>query len=130
MAVVNLETDYDAAAPTPSTFGVHMECLDIVPGISQMSPGTSQAGSCDMRLGSEKPQLNVCIPGFLPPTQPVSSLIQNAKPVELTRFYRCIYPPQLITMSRSDYDEDMLMAAASMAESCGKFTFLRFYLGE
>jgi len=32
-AVVKPQKDDNPAAPAPTTFGEHMECLDIVPGI-------------------------------------------------------------------------------------------------
>jgi len=54
-AVVKPQTDNDAAAPAPTTLGVLMECLDIVPGIWQMPQVTSRLGSCHIRLGSGKP---------------------------------------------------------------------------
>ena len=40
-AVIQPHTDSDTAAPAPTPFGVLMECLDIVPRISQMPQGTS-----------------------------------------------------------------------------------------
>ena len=51
-AVVKPQTDDDAAEHAPTTFGELMECLDIVPGISQMPQGTSRPGSSHMSLGS------------------------------------------------------------------------------
>jgi len=96
-AVVQLQTDDDAATPAPTTFGEHMECLDIVFGILQMPQGTSRPGSSHMRLGSGKPQLNTSIPGLAPTTEPDSLLTQNGKPVELESFNPCISPPQRIT---------------------------------
>jgi len=89
-AVVQPQTDNDAAAPAPTTFGEPMECLDIVAGISQMLQGTSRPGSSHMRLGSAKPQSNMSIPCLVPTTEPDSSLILNAKPVELISFDPCI----------------------------------------
>jgi len=44
-AVVDLESDDDAAAPALTTFGKLRECLDIVPGISRMLQGISRPGS-------------------------------------------------------------------------------------
>ena len=58
-----------------------MEFLDIVSRVSQMPPGTSQAGSSHMRLGSGKPQSNMSIPCGAPAMELDSSLIQNPKPV-------------------------------------------------
>jgi hypothetical protein len=49
-AVVQPPTDDDAATPAPTTFGELMECLEIVPGISQMPQGTTRPGSSYIRL--------------------------------------------------------------------------------
>jgi len=49
------QTDVDATAPAPTTFGKPMECLDIVPGISQMPQVTSEPWSSHIRLHSVKP---------------------------------------------------------------------------
>jgi hypothetical protein len=54
--VVQPQTDDDALAPPPTTFGELMERLDIVPRMSRMPQGTSRPGSGHMRLGSVKPQ--------------------------------------------------------------------------
>ena len=48
--------DRTAATPSPTTFGKHMQSLDIVPGQWEMPQGTSQSESNHMRLGSWKPQ--------------------------------------------------------------------------
>jgi len=39
--VIQLQTDDVAPAPAPTTFGELLNCLDIVPGISQLPPRTS-----------------------------------------------------------------------------------------
>jgi hypothetical protein len=49
------QTDMTAATPSPTTFGEHMQSLDIVPGQSQMSQVMTRQGSSQMRLGSKKP---------------------------------------------------------------------------
>jgi hypothetical protein len=41
----NPETDKTAAARSPTTFGEHMQALDIVPGQSQMPQGISRQGN-------------------------------------------------------------------------------------
>jgi len=89
-AVVQLQTDDHAAVPAPTTFWERMECLDIAPGILQMPQGISHPGSSSMTLGSGKSQSNMSISGLAPTTEPDSLLIQNAKPVELIRFYLSI----------------------------------------
>jgi hypothetical protein len=85
-AVVQPRTDQDAAAPAPTTFTELMEYLDIVPGISRMPQGTSRPGSSRMKIGSGQLQSNIRIPCLAPASEPDSSLIQNAKPVELVSF--------------------------------------------
>jgi len=115
-AVIQPKTDNDAVAPAPPTFGDLMECVDIVPGISQMPLATSRPGSSHMRLGTGKPQSNTSRYGLAPATEPDSSLIQNAKPVELVTLYPCIEPLQQITISISDSNEDMVTAPVSLEE--------------
>ena len=61
-AVVQPQTNDDAPAPAPTTFGELMESLDIVPGISQRPEGTCQPGNSHIRLGSLKPQSKSSIP--------------------------------------------------------------------
>ena len=65
-AVLELQTDDDAAAPAPTIVGELMECLDIDPGISQMLQPTSHPGSCSIRLGAGKPQSDRDIAGLAP----------------------------------------------------------------
>jgi len=55
-AVVKPQIDKTAATPSPTTFGGHMQTLDIVRGQSPMTAVTSRPGSSQMRLGSESPQ--------------------------------------------------------------------------
>jgi len=66
LAVVQPQTDEDAAALALKTFGELMECLDIVPGIPQMPQGTSRPGSSHMRLGSGKLQSNMSLSCLAP----------------------------------------------------------------
>jgi len=47
LAVIEPQTDDDAAAPAPTSFGELMECVGIVSGISHMPRGTSPPGSSD-----------------------------------------------------------------------------------
>jgi hypothetical protein len=88
--VVQPQTDDDASAPPPITFGEHMERLEIVPGISQMLQGTSRPGSSHIRLGSVKPQSNTSISGLEPAVELDTSPLLKAKPVEPVSFYPCI----------------------------------------
>jgi len=90
LAVVPPHTDNNAEAPALTTFGDQMECLEIVPGISQMPQGTSRPGGCHMRLGSGKPGLNISVPCLVSATEPDSLRIQNAKHVNFVCFDPCI----------------------------------------
>jgi len=90
LAGVQPQTNDDALAPQPATFGELMESLDIVPGISQRPQGTSWPGSSHIGLGSVKPQSTSCIPGGEPAAEPDSSMLLKAKPIEPVNFYPCI----------------------------------------
>jgi len=95
-AVVQPQTNDDAPAPPPTTFGELMESVDIVPGISQRPQGTSPPGSSHIRLGSVMPQSKSSIPSGEPAAEPDSSTLLKAKPVEPASsvepvsFYPCI----------------------------------------
>jgi len=86
-AVVQSQTNDDAPAPPPTTFGELMESFDIVPGISQRPQGTSGPGWSHIRLGSVKPQSKSSIPSGEPAAEPDLSTLLNAKPVEPGSFY-------------------------------------------
>jgi len=81
-AVVQPQMNDDAPAPPPTTFGELMECVDIVPGISQRPQGTPRPGSSHIQLGSVKPQSKSSIPSSEPAAEPDSSTLLKAKPVE------------------------------------------------
>jgi len=89
-AIVQPQTDDEAAAPASTTFWELMEGLEIVPRISHMPQGTSQPGSSHMRLGSMKPQWDASISGLLPAAEPNMSPLLKAKPDEPVSFYPCI----------------------------------------
>jgi hypothetical protein len=89
-AVVQQQTNDDALAPPPKTFGELMESLDIVPGIMQRPQGTSRPGISHIRLGSVKPLSKSSIPRGEPAAEPDLSTLLNAKPVEPVSFYPCI----------------------------------------
>ena len=91
--VVQPQTDDDASAPPPTTFGELMERLDIVPGISQMPQRTSRPGSSHIWLGSVKLQSITSISGLEPTAEPDKSPFLQAKPVEPVSCYLCIKPP-------------------------------------
>jgi len=90
LVVVQPQTDDDASAPPPTSFGELMERLDIVPGISQMPQGTSRPGSSHIRLGSVKPQSNTMISGLEPAAKRDTLPLLKAKPVEPVSFYPCL----------------------------------------
>jgi len=93
LTVVNHQIDWIAATPSPTTFGEHMQTLQIVSGQSQMPAVTSWPGSSHMRLGSEKPQSHKFIPLFLPVAEPDSTPILDSKPVEPVSIHPCIKHP-------------------------------------
>jgi len=88
--VVQPQTDDDASAPPPTTFGELMERLDIAPGISQMPQATSRPGSSHIRLGSVKPQSNRTISSLEPAAEPDTLPLLKAKPVEQVSLYPCL----------------------------------------
>jgi len=97
-AVVQLQTDDDAASSTTTPVGQLMVCLDIDPGTSQMPQGTTRPGSSHISLCSGEPQSNTRIPGFAPSAEPDSSPFLIATPAEPVSLYPCISPPQLVAI--------------------------------
>jgi len=89
-AVVWPQTDDDTAAPAPTPFGVVMESLEMVPGVSQIPRRTSRPGSSYIRVGSVKLQSNTGISGLEPPADCNTSSLLKAKHVEPVSFYLCI----------------------------------------
>ena len=71
--VIQPHTDNDTAAPARTTFAPLIECLDMVPGISQMPQGTSRPGSSHIALSSVETLSTTCRPGHEPATEPDSS---------------------------------------------------------
>jgi len=92
-AIVQPQTEDDAAAPAPTTFGELMECLEIVPGIWQMPQWASQPASSHIRLHLVNAQSNSSIPSLEPAAECNKSLLLKAKPVEPVTFYPCRMPP-------------------------------------
>jgi len=88
-AVVQPQTNDDASAPPPTTFGELMESHDIVPGVLQMPQGTSRPRSSHVRLGSVKPQWKLSIPSREAAAEPDSSTLLNAQTVDPVSFYPC-----------------------------------------
>jgi len=92
-AVVNHQIDPIAATPSPTTFGEHMEIIEIFSGQSLMRAVTCRPGSTQMRLGSEKPQSHKFIPLFSHIAEPDSTPIHHTQPVEPVSLYLCIKHP-------------------------------------
>jgi len=92
-AVVQQHMDDDAVTPIPTTIRELLECLDIVPGISRRSQGTSLPGSTHIGLCSVKPQSDTSISGPEPAAERDTSPLVKAKPVEPVSFYPCIQSP-------------------------------------
>jgi len=82
--------DDDAEAPTPATCGVHIGCLEIVPGILQVPQGTSRPGSSHMRLGSMMLQSNTSMSSLQPAAERHMSPLLKAKLDEPVSFYPCM----------------------------------------
>jgi hypothetical protein len=93
LAVVKLQIHITAATASWTTAGEHMQTLAMVRGQLEIPEVTSQAGSSQLRLGSEKPQSNKFIPAFLPNVAANSMAIQDAKPVGPLSFYPCMKHP-------------------------------------
>ena len=109
--VVRLQTDDDAPAPPPTTFGGLMECIDIVPRISQMPQWTSRPGSSHIRLRSVKPHSQSSIPSGVPSAELDSSMLLKAKRVEAVRFHPCKQPA-------ADYHIDIKFRRRDADGSC------------
>ena len=92
-AVVKPQIETTAATPSPITVGEHMQTPEIVRGQSEMPAVTSPPGSCQMWLGSEKPQSHEFIPVLSPGMATDSMPIQDANPVEPVSFYPCMKHP-------------------------------------
>jgi len=92
-AVVKPQIDTTAATPSPTTFGEHIQTIEIVRGQSPMTAVTSRTRSSQIRLGSEKPQSHQFIPVLLPNAATDLVPIHDAKPVEPVSFYPCMQHP-------------------------------------
>jgi len=115
LADVQPQTDDDSSAPAPTTFGEHMQPLDINIGIWQMPQGISAPGSSHITVGSEMPQSNTSIPSLQPGVEPDSSPLLKARPVDPVIFYFC-NTLKLITKYILDSDKDMVTAPLSTEE--------------
>jgi len=85
-AVGKSQTDSTAATPSPTTCGELLQALDIVPGQSQIAQVTTQQGSCQMRLGWDKPQADNHVVPPMPAARPKYSQIEIVKPVQPESF--------------------------------------------
>ena len=86
-AVVQPQTEDDAASSPPMTFGERMQNLDSIPGKLLMRQVTSRPGSCCKRLVSQNPEMHKCIPSFPPNTKRDLVMITESKRVESVSFY-------------------------------------------
>jgi hypothetical protein len=123
-------TDDDTASHAPTTFGDLLECLDIVRRISEIPHGTPRPRSSHLRLGTRKRQSNTIIPGLAPYADPDLLSFLIVKSVELVCIHPSILPPQLITIYKSDLDEEMAMVPAPAEDSRGNLVLLMSYLCE
>jgi hypothetical protein len=80
-AVVQLQTNDEAPAPPPTTFGGHTESLHIVTEISQRPQGTTQPSNSHIGLGLVKPVPKWSVPSSKPAKEPDSSTLLKAKPI-------------------------------------------------
>jgi hypothetical protein len=85
--VVTPQIDTTAATPSLTTFGDHMQTLNIIRRKSKMQAVTFRPGSSQMQLGSGKPQLHNFVPVVSPEVEPDWTLTQDAKPVEPVSVY-------------------------------------------
>jgi len=125
--VVQPQMDDDETFAVPMTVGERMEILHCVAWKSQMPQVTSPPGSCDMKLELWTRQTHERILSVPPAAAPDSTMIPISKHVETVSFNPCIWHPMRITIRKSDSDEDMVTAPASIEESMGKMTFLTIY---
>jgi len=114
----------DAVSSLPMTFGEPMETLDSVPGNLNMPQVTSRPVSGYMRQGSRETRTHECIPSRPVALMPDWSPIQKSNHLYLISINPCISRPKLITILKSDSDEDMRRAPALTAEWIRKLAFL------
>ena len=96
--VLKRQIDMTAAAPSPTTFGEHMQTLDTVRGQLPITAVTSRPGSRQMRLRSEKPQAQKFIQVSSADAGSDSMPIPDTKPVEPGSFYQCMKHPLILTI--------------------------------
>jgi len=97
-AVVKPQIDSTTATPSLITVGEHMQTPEIFRGQSGMPAVTSQPGSSQMRLGSEKPESHKFIPVLSPGMATDSITILDTNPVEPVSFYPSMKHPKFITI--------------------------------
>jgi len=115
-AVVQSHREEDATCSLLMMFGEPMESLDSIPGKTQMPQVTPRQGSSPMRLGLRQPPTHQGIPSFPPTPAPDLSMIQISKHVEPVSYNPCTQRPKLNTIYKSETDDDMVMALASLEE--------------
>jgi len=110
LAVVKPQHDSTAATASPTTYGELWQTLDIIRGQSPTPQRTSSLGCSQMSLGSEKQRSHKRKAYCPPDAAPDFSQLNTLKLVERVCFYSCILPPQLITIQKSDANEEMVTA--------------------
>jgi len=81
-----------------------------------MRQATSQLGRRQMGLGSEKPRADNHIVSSMPNAVPNSLQREIVTPVQPVSIYPSVMRGWLITLEKSDSDEDMVTAPASPEE--------------
>jgi len=126
-AVDQTHTANDAMSSALTSCGEPMETLDSVPGELQQPQVISQQGSSHMKLGSWKPQTHKRIPSLPAAPIPNSSSIQKSQHVGPISLNPCILSPKLITIQKSDSDQDMVTAPVPPEEWIRKLAYVMIY---
>jgi hypothetical protein len=93
LAVLQHQIDTTAATPSLTTFGQHMQTVEIVSGQSHMPAVTSRPGCSQPRLGLDKPESHTFTLVFSPNAEPDLIPIPDTKPAAALSFYHCIRHP-------------------------------------
>jgi hypothetical protein len=109
-AVISLETDEVAAALAPTTFGELLESLSIIQRKLLMLHGTSRPGSRHISVCSANPHSNKRILSHFPDTNLHLSPSKKMKTLDGESIYPSRLPSELVTIWKSDSDEQMVMA--------------------
>jgi hypothetical protein len=75
-------------------------------------------------VGSRRPKSLEHIYSFPPGVESDASLMTYATPAQPVSAYHCLLPAELIAIPKSDSDQDMVTAPASVEELIAKLKFL------